>query len=373
MRIGIDAYSITDRRGGIANVAYNLIINLAKIDQRNEYFIFVRQQYRHLFDLPDNFHIEIVKHPHIIVWDQFLLPAMASQCKLDILHVPGFAAPFFSPCKVILTLHDMTFKLFADTMPPKARYFWNLVVAPSAKRADLVLTDSDSSRDDIIKLLKIPSEKVVTVYCGVEPRFRPVKEQAILEEVRTRYRLPKHFVLSVGVLEPRKNLDLLVQSYLKAAKMHQQDIYLVVVGQVRWSNYQIAQRIIQGQIPGVIYLGHVPDTDLPLIYNLADVFVYTSKYEGFGLPPLEAMACGIPVISVRNSSLPEVVGDAGILVSEDSDEIANKIVSVISNLRLQKDLRSKGLIQAAKFSWKKSAQQTLDIYSKIVSTKEVSS
>jgi len=371
MKIGIDAYSITDHRGGIANVAYNLIINLAKIDQTNEYFIFIRPQYRYLFDLPDNFHIKLVKHPHIIVWDQFFLPIAALRYKLDILHVPGFAAPFFSNTNVILTLHDVTFKLFANTMPPKARYFWNFVVVFSARRANLVLTDSKNSRNDIINLLKIPPEKVVTVYCGIDSRFKLIKERAVLERVRYKYKLPDHFILSVGVLEPRKNIDLLVQSYLKAARMCHQKIYLVVVGEIRWKSYQIAKLIVQGRIPGIIYLGHVPDEDLPAIYNLADVFVYTSKYEGFGLPLLEAMACGTPVISVNNSSLPEVVGNGGILVSEDSDRIAGKIAYVIANPEAQTKLRLKGLTQASRFSWKKYAQQVLDIYSRLVSMKKV--
>jgi glycosyltransferase involved in cell wall biosynthesis len=242
------------------------------------------------------------------------------------------------------------------------------------QRADLVLADSQSTKDDLAELLGVASDKIEVVYPGVEERFRPIEDKATLEEVRKRYNLPPRFILGLGTLQPRKNFTRLIEAFadLRSFDVAQDmfaicDLRLVIVGGKGWLYEEIFATVERlGLEEKVVFPGFVADEDLPALYNLADLFVFPSLYEGFGLPPLEAMACGTPVVTSTASSLLEVVGEAGLtLEATDVEGLAEAIQRVLVDNALQEGMIAKGLEQAGKFAWEKAAAKLLNLYEAI--------
>jgi glycosyltransferase involved in cell wall biosynthesis len=286
---------------------------------------------------------------------------------LGLFHAPGFVLPLFNSLPGVVTVHDLAYLLYPAHFPTKRRHYFQWLVPPSLRRARRIITVSENSKRDLCRLLAVPEEKVRVIYNGVEPQFRVATQPALVERVRAKYELPPKIVLSVGVLEPRKNLERLVQAF---ALLRQRGIEhrLVLVGAAGWG-YENLLRLPRelGLDDAVRFLGFVSQADLPLLYNAADLFVYPSLYEGFGLPALEAMACGTPVVVSHVSSLPEVVGDAGVLVDPHSVEgIAEAIYRCLRSDGLREELREAGLKQAARFSWHEAARQTLQVYREVL-------
>ena len=306
-----------------------------------------------------------------ILWHRLRLPIPVEWFTgpVDIFHSTDFVLPPVRQARTILTVHDLTFMRLPECAEAGLRAYLTRVVPRSIERADLVLADSQSTKNDLIELLGVSPDKIEVVYAGVEKRFRPMEGEIALERVKKRYGLDFPFILGLGTLEPRKNFSGLIEAYAlmrdKGQGMGDRGLKLVIAGGKGWLYDEIFARVEELGLAGkVIFPGFVADEDLPALYNLAEIFVFPSLYEGFGLPPLEAMACGTPVVTSDRPSLPEVVGEAGLMVgATDSQELAEAMERVLTDENLRREMREKGLKQAAKFTWEAAAEKLLEAYS----------
>jgi len=319
--------------------------------------------------------VPISDHTLAIVWHRLQLPLWVELVtgRLDIFYSPDFVLPPLRHGKTMLTIHDLSFMRYPECTDANLRVYLNKVVPRSVQRADLVLADSQHTKDDLTELLGVEANRVQVIYPGVEARFRPIEDRAILEQVRKRYNLPSQFILGLGTLQPRKNFTRLIEAFadLRSFDLAQDrsaicDLRLVIAGGKGWLYEEIfatVERLGLGE--QVVFPGFVADEDLPALYNLADLFVFPSLYEGFGLPPLEAMACGTPVITSNASSLPEVVGGAGLMVEPtDVESLAQAMRRVLEDESLQQEMIAKGLEQANQFTWEKAAVKLFSLYTK---------
>lgn len=299
--------------------------------------------------------------------EQVTAPRRAAEVGADVLHYPYFAAPLLSSVPVVVTVHDLIPMLLpAYRGSPQVRLYTRLI-SVGVRRASLVIADSESTRRDIVRRLGVAPGRVRVVLLAPSPRFSQAPGQAELEAVRKRYALPPHFVLYVGGLDQRKNVPRLVEAFALARRKWKLPHYLVIVGGRRPANpffpdpAETAWR--QGVEDALLLPGHVPEDDLPAFYNLADAFAYPSLHEGFGLPPLEAMACGTPVVCSGASSLPEVVGDAGLLAPPtDIEAWAEALGQILTDEPLRDELRARGRERARRFTWQRTAEETRQVY-----------
>jgi glycosyltransferase involved in cell wall biosynthesis len=295
------------------------------------------------------------------------IAAVAHRDRLDVIHDPFGVSPFFlprwlAPFGRVLTLHDVIPFIYPETHARLTNLLFRRYIPRSLRFVDRITTVSESSRRDIIRILRFPAERVHAIPIGVAPHFAPAGAEAC-QRIRERYGLPADYVLTVGSLNPRKNLETLFAAY---QQLRQRGLphRLVVVGPTDWKSAGIFQRLrALGIEQDVLLTGFVTDEDLPALYSGASVFAFPSLYEGFGLPPLEAMACGTPVVTSNRSSLPEVVGDAGLLVEPfDVEALASAIDRLLTDPELSAGLIQRGLIRAASFSWTRTARAHRCVY-----------
>lgn len=358
MYIVIDARMVTDQMHGIARYTYNLVNRLVRIDQKNYYTLLVNGSYFSVFkDIKTNVSLQPVRSKFISIGEQIELPVILKKLKADLFHSPSFVAPLYPACKLIMTIHDMNHMSFPQYYSMIHQLYYQYIVKPSAVKAKKIITVSQFSRKEINRWLGVPREKIKVTYNGVEDRYTVIDDLAALREVNGKYRLPEKFILYIGNKKPHKNVGRLIEAYAKLKTNY----YLILSGDPdEQLNTLVSELDLAAKVK---FIGNVPDQDLPQLYNLADLFVFPSLYEGFGLPPLEAMACGTPVITSNVSSLPEVVGEAGITVNPNNvDELANAINKVLVDEKLRKNMIEEGLKQARKFNWETTARETLDIY-----------
>jgi glycosyltransferase involved in cell wall biosynthesis len=355
MKVILDTRMIDEHVHGIARYTYELINNLS-FNKNIEYICLTIKKNSLLNNESVNF--QLIKSNFLSFQEQIELPLKLNKYRdKAIFHSPSFVSSPFIKCPTIMTIHDLNHLKFPEYYTKFHKYYYNYIVKSSASNAKKILTVSNFSKMEIVNWLKCDSEKVVVTYNGVDENFKVINDKDKLINIRKKYDLPQKFVLYIGNLKPHKNISNLI----KAIKKINQEITLVINGK---SN-EILNKIIKENYLGnkVKFIGYVDDDDLLALYNLAELFVYPSLYEGFGLPPLEAMACGCPVITSNTSSLPEVVGDAGIMVDPyDVNEIAKAIDLILSNENLRNEMIERGLKQAKKFSWKKTAEETLKVY-----------
>lgn len=355
MKIAIDIQTTLGQKVGMGIYVANLIEQLPKIDSQNEYLFFAPETNRDL-SVPKRF-----------LWDQFGFPKKATGAAADILHQPCFSAPMFYKGKIVVTAHDIITMLFPSKMATAAQFYFSRFMPWSYRFADLIIVDSNHTKNDIIKYLKIPAQKIRVVHLAANENFKPLKKE-VLENLAKKYHLKHPYILHVGTLEPRKNLVFLIRAFYLAKKKYQIKHKLVITGKKGWHYQKLFSETKRlGLNEEVIFTDYIPDKEMPAIYNLADLFVFPSFYEGFGLPVLEAMSCGIPVISSNTSSLPEVVGEAGILLPPENESLwAEKMAKTLGNGELRKTMGHKGIEQAKKFSWQKCAQETADLYRELM-------
>jgi glycosyltransferase involved in cell wall biosynthesis len=371
MRIGIDAHAIGARQGGNETYITNLIKSLAEIDGDNLYTIYLADagaaaQWRESFTTRyKNFSLRLLPPPTPLVRVPVYLTYELFRRPVDVLHVQ-YTAPPFCRVPVVVTIHDLAFERMPETFTRRGSFQLKLTVRRTAKKAARVATVSEYSRQDLLDIYKLPPEKVVVTYNGVESSFNPrpsVPNEA--EEVRRRFGVSRDFLLAVGSLQPRKNLVRLIRAYARL-RSERQDFrpQLVIVGRKLWLASEIFDEVKRHPwADDVILTGYVADEDLPALYRAARAFVYPSLFEGFGLPPLEAMACGTPVVTSDVSSLPEITGDAALLIDpNDERALASALIEVVNNDRLRAELREKGIAQAMKFTWRDAAEKTLRLY-----------
>jgi glycosyltransferase involved in cell wall biosynthesis len=372
MRIGIDATALPPQPVGAGNYIIQLIRAFAALDGENQFVIFASERGRSLIDLPDKPPLEWKlisdRSPAVrLIWEQTFFSRLIREADIDVLHSLHYTRPFRLSCSSVVTFHDMTFFLYPELHTSTKRIFFPQAIKSSAKRADFVITVSESTRQDAIRLLNLSPDRVITVQHGVDRAFRPINDIEFGKRVTNKYRLPGKFILYVGLIEPRKNLPLLINAYKKLVD-DGTDHNLVLVGRFGWIFDEVLQQIEKLNLTDkVILTGYVEQVDLPMVYNLCDLFVYPTLYEGFGLPALEAMACGIPVITTDVSSLPEIVGEAGLLVSpNDVEALFEGINKVLYDEGLRLNMARRGTKQAAKFSWERAARSTLEVYRKAI-------
>ena len=385
MRIGID-YTAARRQGaGIGRYARELVDALLQIETGNEYVLLSaeaglrksggRARAGTVEPTPPGsvgvrrVGLPVSDRTLAIVWHRLRLPLWVELfCgPLDLFHSPDFTLPPVRRARTILTVHDLSFMRLPECSDPKLRAYLLRSVPRSVRRADAVLADSECTRRDLIELLETPPERVRVLYAGVQEPFQRVQEAALLDTVRAKYGLPARFVLGLGTLQPRKNFERLIEAYALLATQAAPGIELVIAGEAGWMYEGIFRRVDELGLQGVVHLiGHVADGDLAALYTLAELFVFPSLYEGFGLPPLEAMACGTPVVASNVSCMPEVLGDAALLVDPyDTKAIAEAMQSGLEDAALRGELIGRGLERARRFTWAAAAQKLLEVYREV--------
>ncbi len=368
LRIGIDATPIPPRRVGAGNYIFNLVDGLARVDSGNQYWVFAKREHILEWNIRQaNFRFldcASRMRPLRVAWEQSILPVLVRRYRLDVLHSPHYTTPVLNGSKSVVTFCDMIFYLYPQVHTLGKRLLFRWFMRRSARRARRIITISQSSAKDIARILHVPDRRIVPVSLGVGDTYRPVRSDRQLSEVCAHYRLEPHrYILYVGVLEPRKNIPRLLEAYalLWKAGIRQ---HLAIVGRHGWNCEDIFRAIASLGIENqVVFTGYVPEQHLPVLYSAARAFVYPSLYEGFGLPVLEAMACGTPVVTSCTSSMPEVVGDAGVLINPESHEdIAAGIRRLLEDPDLECWLREAGPARAALFTWERTASQTIEVY-----------
>ena len=367
MRIAIDAHSVGTGLAGNESYATNLIEALAQIDHENDYTLYVTkpEALTRFSNRWSNFSVrQTIPHSPLIRIPLTLVRELRKN-PVDVLHVQ-FTAPPFSPCPVVVSIHDLSFEHFPETFKKRSRTQLRLTVRYSARRAARLISPSNHSRQDLITTYGVSPEVVSVIPLAPPAHFSPVSDEKELQRVRQTYGIHGEYILSVGSIQPRKNLARLVEAYarLRAGWSKGNLPKLVLVGKRAWLFHETLRAIENSGIgDSVILTGYVPEGDLPALYSGAIYFVYPSFFEGFGLPPIEAMKCGAPVIVGNRTSLPEVVGDAALLVDPfDIDELSSAMGKLIVDSNFRSILRVKGLDQSRRFSWQETARQTLRVY-----------
>ncbi|HZQ08751.1 MAG TPA: glycosyltransferase family 1 protein [Anaerolineae bacterium] len=286
----------------------------------------------------------------------------------DLFHGTDHLLPPLKHSRTVFTIHDLIFRFFPEYHLPLNRWYLSLMLPKFMERANAIIAVSEHTRRDVVQWLNIPAEKITVIYEGVNPAFKPIKNRDELERVRAEYQLPSRFMLFFSTLEPRKNLVTLLDAYAELLKQDADMPLLVVAGRQGWLYQATLQHIHElGLTQRVILTDWVQERDVPALLNLAEVFVYPSLYEGFGLPPLEAMACGTPVISSNAASLPEVVGDGGILFDpRDTEALTQALGRVLHDFALREELCAKGIRRASCFTWERAARETLAVYERVI-------
>jgi glycosyltransferase involved in cell wall biosynthesis len=363
LNIIIDARAVTNNRTGIGNYTVNLAEGLVKVDVQNCYKV-LSTHFRHKiknWPLLSGFFRVI-----IYCYDNSIFPFQLALKKTALYHNPAFILPLLNfGYKKIITIHDLGFYVFGSKFA-RNWHSWHLrfMLPYSIRHADKIIAVSQATKQQIIDIFKVASEKIVVTYEGVSEKFRLIQDKIGVEKVLAKYGIKRPYILFVGTMDPRKNLVRLIKAFQEAKKTLS-DLKLVIVGS-KGELYtpELNKLISAGDI---VLTGYVGEEDLAYLYNGADVFAFPSLYEGFGLPILEAMACGTPVITSQVYSMPEVAGDAALLVDpENIEEIAAAIRRLINDHELRKGLIEKGLARAKQFTWAKTAAETLAIYQEVI-------
>ncbi|MEM7802165.1 MAG: glycosyltransferase family 1 protein, partial [Chloroflexota bacterium] len=300
-----------------------------------------------------------------ILWEQLLWGPRARRLGVDLLHSMAFVLPFVSGIRGVVTVYDLSFMYYPEQYPAARRLYLKTQTARSCRAAERVIAIAEDGKRDIHNFFKVPLEQIDVVYPGLSPAYtRP--DARVVDAFRAREQLPKRFVLHVGTLQPRKNLITLIEAF---HQLNLPDVHLILAGGKGWffdQIFAIVERL--GLENRVHFIGYVQDAHLPLLYAAADLFVFPSYYEGFGMPIVEAMACGTPVIASDASAMPEAIGGAGLMFQADStEELAESMLTVLDNAEQAAKMRRVVLVQARQFSWKTAAKETEAIYTKILS------
>jgi glycosyltransferase involved in cell wall biosynthesis len=370
MRIGIYLVPLLDYVTGRERGVQGLLDGLARLDGANEYYLFVRPGNRRLFQRPEaNFRTVVVRLPSLLsrrLWQLGHLYLICWAQRLDAIDLPESPMPGFCSERAVAMVHDVAPVLFPSFFPPKGRLFYQKALNFGVRHLRRITVPSQCTKNDLVTHLSADPDKVAVVSRGVDPQFQPSRSLESIEAVRQKYHLPDRFILYVGTLEPRKNVARLIRSY---RLLRQEGIRhgLVIAGGRGWLCDDVFEAANRDGLGGdVVFTGHVPEEDLPTLYQAADVFAYPSLYEGFGLPVLEAMACGVPVVCSDQASLPEVAGEAALLVDPtEVREIAAALARVLHDGDLRQRMVDQGLERARQFTWERAARNVLSVYREV--------
>ena len=363
MRIGIDARLVYYSQAGIGQYILHLADGLARIDQENEYVLLQsRKDDTTILEQPNFRRVSLWTPSHHRL-ERYSLNVELMRLGLDVLHSPDFIPPHRPACKSVITVHDLAFLLYPHFLTKEsARYYGH--IDDAVRWTDHIIAVSESTKRDTVDHLGVPDDKITVVYEAANPIFRPVSQDEAREQVRNRHGIDGRFILFVSTIEPRKNVPTLMRALWQLVECYKEDVHLVLAGGKGWLYEDAFAAVDELDLDSrVHFVGRVSSEDLLYLYNSAELLAHPAFYEGFGLPPLEAMACGLPVIVSNVSSLPEVVGDAGLLIDpHDVDELTVGMWRVLTDEELRREMIEKGLRQAARFSWDRAASETLEIY-----------
>ena len=368
MRIAIDARKLRDY--GIGTYIRNLLRHLARLDTRTEFVVLCREEDRvFAAELGENFRAVPERSRGYSVREQIAVPLDLRRERVDLFHAPHYVLPPLTPCRSVVTIHDCIHLRFPQYLPNRLGYAYarsSLWVA--AHRSARVLTVSEASKRDILSYFRIPESKIAVIYNAIDERFHEEPAADEVARVQERYQLYDPFVLYAGNIKPHKNLERLIEAFHTIRRGDLSNVKLLIIGD-EISKYATLRRAVHRYKlhQHVRFFGFVPDATLAILYRLARVFVFPSLYEGFGLPPLEAMASGTPVITSNVSSLPEVVGDAAMLIDPyEPAAIAGAMRRVLADDRLRDDMRERGFARVRDFSWDRSVRRVREIYDEVL-------
>lgn len=354
------------RSAGIHTYIAHLLEQISQVDSGLRYTIYTNAH------LASDIQVRSTRWPTDrplarIVWEQLAQPFVLRRDQPDLLHASAFVAPFFAGRPKVITVYDLSFKLFPEYFRGPNQTYLRMFTQLSLKRATRVIAISNHTRDDVHRLYNVPLDRIDVAAPGVSTRFRPLSRE-VVEAFRRDKQLPERFFLYVGTLEPRKNLDRLIDAF---AQLTDQTARLIFVGGKGWMVDSLFAKVKSlGLSDHIAFAGYAPDEDLPLWYNAATAFVYPSTYEGFGIPPLEALACGTATIVSHASSLPQAVGDAALLVDpHDVQAISEALARLWDDAALRAELAQRGIAHARQFTWQATAQATVASYRRALETR----
>ncbi|MBX2966282.1 MAG: glycosyltransferase family 4 protein [Cyclobacteriaceae bacterium] len=371
MKIGIEVQRLFRKeRFGIETSALELINELYKLKSKHAIVVFTKKGSNHdLFTGCEEFDFRQVAGKLFVDLEQVFLPIAARKEKIDILHCTGNTTPIFSPVPIIQTLHDI---IFMDPIPKTdslyqrfGNYYRRFIVPIVSKKSHTIITVSQYEKDRIVKRLNIPESKVHVIHNGINSRFKKNNDKFILESFIQKYSLPEKYILFIGNNSYRKNPERVLQAYTQYYNRNKSNtLALVTPGLSRDFVDQSLRTLKQEHLRNHIYTpGYIDSDDLPLLYSCSTIFLFPSLSEGFGMPVLEAMACGVPVITSNTSSIPEIAGRSAKLIDPyNTEAIADVLIELIENPQLMSDLSLGGVLQAEKFRWNKVAEKTMEIY-----------
>jgi glycosyltransferase involved in cell wall biosynthesis len=379
MKIGIEGQRLfRKKKHGMDMVALELIRNLQKIDHENEYFIFVKpDEDDTVLQETSNFKIIKLEGGSYPQWEQFALPKAAREAGCGILHCTSNTAPINCQIPLVVTLHDIIymessyFRILTGSATPYQKFgnaYRKLVIPRIIKKSSKIITVSHFEKNRIGEFFGMKGDSRLTaVYNGVSEHFKPVTDQAEINHVKEKYHLPDHFFFFLGNTDPKKNTKGTIKAFSDFIKQTGSDHKLVMLDYDRSELEKILNEIGDPSLlERIVLTGYVVNTDLPAIYSQSQVFLYPSLRESFGIPMLEAMACGVPVITSNTSSMPEVAGNGAVIIDPfKPDEITAAIIKILNNNTMREELIKHGFEQAAKFSWKAMAESVLEIYREI--------
>jgi glycosyltransferase involved in cell wall biosynthesis len=366
MRIGIDIRELRkDSHTGIGRYILNFIDVTSR--NRKDYQLYLYGNQLSTIDrLPSSCTVKIIPERLRCWWDHITLAKQLKKDSIDLFLSPYYKAPFFTKCPVIITIHDVMFLYITQRKVPW-KWLYNMLFKFSArliaKKAQFIITDSQNSKSEIIKLLKIPEGKIKVIYLGVSPLFHPIEDRNYIEQIKQKYKIIGRYLFYLGNFKPHKNVNRLIKAYHMLQQDYKNQYCLVLAGKKDDNLLNVLNIARELKIEEYIqYIGTPAEEDLPALYSAATIFVIPSLAEGFGLPAIEAMACGTPVIAGNGGSLPEIVGNAGIIVdSQNTEEIFKAINKLISDYNLCNLLINKGLLRAKEFNHVQAAEKIITL------------
>jgi len=372
MKIGFCTPSILFPEGGVGNYIRNLSEAIAEIDTRNDYLVFGNPQSFQEYGL-DSRRFDLIDRGVLtryrglrLGWEHVLFPLECSLRSVNLIHAMMFVIPFVDINKAVVTIYDMGFHLYPQYHQASKVAYFTRMIERSARRADLILTISQHTKDEICEVLGVPEQKVRVTHLAHQCTFQRLGDSNKIADVKKRLKITKPYVLFVGTIEPRKNVARLLEAFARVKNDRKKAYELVIAGRRGWGcdvDAWIAELGLQGE---VILTDVVLQDDLITLYNGCEVFVYPSLYEGFGIPILEAMSCGAPVITSNRSSMAEVAGQAALLIDPHSAiELAAALEYLLSDEKTREDYRRQGLARAGQFSWHNTARQTVAAYDEV--------
>jgi len=380
MKIAIDALPLMLPKTGIGFYTGHLLSEFVRTAPENEYYLcdmLLGQSFYNLIKIKDlakslktlqnisrfSYPLQPMIRIGLMVYSRGSQETKKIE-EMDLFFGPNFKGFFKGNLKNVITIHDMGHEFYPENVEEKVLDYLREELPRAAKLANLIIADSKSTKRDILKFLNVPEEKVKVISIGVDKSFQPIKDPMVLETTRKKYRLSEDFILYLGAIQPRKNITGLIQAYNLLSKRQGFNYDLVIGGGVGWRNENVSRLVVElGLENRIRFTGYIEPLDLPVLYNLATTFVYPSFYEGFGLPVLEAMACGVPVVTSNVSSLPEIAGDAAVYVNPHSvEELSEGIRRILFDGNLRSSCVIKGLERARSFTWEGCARETLKTF-----------